>query len=168
MATMLTAVPRSVGIRSWRRYRIARSAFHELNTASTARSICSRGSCGKSRPAALPHDALETFHDPVQVAGVEVEVVAGALGLLRLVDGVLEGLPLDAEHRLAEHLDQAAVGVPGEPLAAGLLGQALHRLIGQADVEHGLHHARHGELGSRPDADQERVRWVAEAASHLL
>src|SRR5437763_1806540 len=49
----------------------------------------------------LAHDALESVHDPAQVAGVEVEVVAGALRLLRLVDRVLEGLALDAKHGLA-------------------------------------------------------------------
>ena len=73
---------------------------------------------------------------------------------------------LDVQHGLAEHLDQAPVGVPREPLAAGLLGQAVHRLIGQADVEHRLHHAGHGELGAGPDADQQRVRVVAELAAH--
>lgn len=46
----LTAVPRSPGMRSWRRYSFARSVFQELKTASMARSICSRGSWGKSRP----------------------------------------------------------------------------------------------------------------------
>ena len=114
------------------------------------------------------HDGLEAVHDPAQVARVEVEIVLGALGLLRLVDRVLERLALDPEHGLAEHLDQAAVGVPGEPLAARLLGQATHRLVGQADVQHRLHHARHGELGPRPDADEQRVRGVAELPAHLL
>ena len=116
----------------------------------------------------LAHDGLEAVHDAAQVARVEVEVVAGALGLLRLVDRVLERLALDPEHGLAEHLDQAAVGVPGEPLAARLLGQATHRLVGQADVQHRLHHARHGELGPGPDADQQRVSGVAELPAHLL
>src|SRR5579862_5240728 len=90
IATMLTAVPRSAGIRSWRRYRIARSAFHDSNTARTARSICA--------PGVLTHDALERLHQRAQVGRVEVEVVAGALGLLGRVDGVLERLTLDIEH----------------------------------------------------------------------
>ena len=114
------------------------------------------------------HDGLEAVHDPAQVARVEVEIVLGALGLLRLIDRVLEGLAVDAEHGLAEHLDQAAVGVPGEPLAARLLGQAAHRLVGQADVQHRLHHARHGELGPGPDADEQRVRGITELPAHLL
>ena len=98
-------------------------------------------------PGVLADDPLEGVHDPAQVAGVQVQVVLGALRLLRGIDRVLEGLALDVEYRLAEHLDQPPVGIPGEPLAARLLRQAVHRLIGQADVQHGLHHPRHGELG---------------------
>jgi hypothetical protein len=100
-----------------------------------ARSICSRGSWGKSR-------------------------------LLGVVDGLLERLTLNVQHGLAEHLDQPAVGVPGEPLVAGLLGQPLHRPVGQADVEDRVHHARHRELRAGPHADQQRVGRVAELAAH--
>ena len=111
-------------------------------------------------------DALEHLDQVLQVVRVQVEVVADALGLLGLVDGVLEVLALDVQDGLAEHLEQAAVGVPGEPLVAGLLGQALDRLVGQADVQDGLHHARHGELRPGPDADQQRVGRVTELAAH--
>ena len=168
MATMFTAVPRSAGMRSWRRYRMARSAFHELNTALTAMSICSRGACGKSWPVCSRTIPLNRVHDRVQVGGVQVQVVLGALGLLGLLHHVLEGLAVDAEHGLAEHLDQAAVGVPGEPVAAGLLGQPVHGLVGQADVQHCLHHPGHRELGPGPHADQQRVGRVAELAAHGL
>ena len=109
-------------------------------------------------------DALERLDQVLQVGRVQVEVVADALGLLGGFDGVLEVLAVDVEDGLAEHLDQAAVGVPGEPLVAGLLGQALHRLIRQADVQDGVHHARHGELRPGPDADQQRVGRIAELA----
>src|SRR6202034_3530646 len=114
----------------------------------------------------LADGLLERGDDLLQVVGVQVEVVLDALGLLGAVDGVLEGLTLDVQYGLAEHLDQPAVGVPGEPLVAGLLGQALHRLVGQADVQHRLHHAGHGELRPGPHADQQRVRRVAQLAAN--
>ena len=113
-------------------------------------------------------DALERVDDAAQVVLVEVEVVRGAAGLLRRVDGVLEVLAVDAEHGLAEHLDQPAVGVPGEPLAAGLLGQPLHRLVVEPDVEDRLHHAGHRELRAGAHRDQQRVVGLAEPLAHRL
>jgi hypothetical protein len=80
----------------------------------------------------------------------------------------LEELAVDAEDGLAEHLDQAAVGVPGEPVVAGLLGQALHRLVGEADVEDGVHHAGHGELGTGADRHEQGVVGLAELLAHAL
>ena len=114
----------------------------------------------------LAHDLLEHADQLLQVVGVQVEVVLDALGLLGVVDGLLERLAVDVQHGLAEHLDQPPVGVPGEPLVAGLLGQALHRLVRQADVEDRVHHARHRELRTGPDADQQRVSRVTELAAH--
>ena len=51
------------------------------------------------------------------------------LACLGGVQRVLEVLAVDAEHGLAEHLDQPPVGVEREPLVAGLRGQAAHRLV---------------------------------------
>ena len=113
-------------------------------------------------------DALERLDQVLQVVRVQVEVVADALGLLGVVDRLLEVLALDVQDGLAEHLEQAPVGVPGEPLVAGLLGQALHRLVGQADVQDGFHHAGHGEFRPGPHADQQRVGRIAELAAHCL
>ena len=58
---------------------IARSEFHESKTALIARSICSRGSCGKSRPVCSWTIALNRADDVLEVLGVEVEVQVGAL-----------------------------------------------------------------------------------------
>jgi hypothetical protein len=82
---------------------------------------------------------------------------------------VLEQLAVDVEHGLAEHLDEPAVGVPGEAVvAAGLLGQAVHGLVVQPDVEDGLHHAGHRELRAGADADEQRVVGLAERLAHPL
>ncbi len=109
----------------------------------------------------LADDFLEGVHDPGQIRGIQVQVVLGALGLLGGVDHVLERLAVDVEYRLAEHLDEPTVGVPGKAVIACLLGQAVHRLIGQADVQYRFHHSRHGELGPGPHADKQRVGMVA-------
>ena len=98
----------------------------------------------------LAHDLLVGVRQVPQVLGVQVGVRRRAAGLLRAVERVLEPLAVDPEDRLAEHLDQPPVGVPGPPFApqlvAGLLGQPPHRVVGQADVEDGVHHAGHREL----------------------
>ena len=131
-----------------------------------ARSSCSLGSCGNSRPACVLTMPLNVSTRFCRSAASRSRSLLIALGLLGGFDGVLEVLAVDVEHGLAEHLEQAAVGVPGEPLVAGLLGQALHRLVGQADVQDGIHHARHGELRPGPDADEQRVGRIAELAAY--
>jgi hypothetical protein len=64
---------------------------------------------------------------------------------LDLVEGGLEVLVLDAHDDIAEHVDQAAVGVVGEAAVAGLLGEALDGLVVEPEVEDGVHHAGHAE-----------------------
>ena len=66
-----------------------------------------------------------------------------------------------------EHLDEAPVGVPAEPLVAGQGDEAVQRGLVEAQVEDRVHHAGHGELGARPHAHQERVGGVAEALAGL-
>jgi hypothetical protein len=114
----------------------------------------------------LVDDALERLHEPLQLARVEVGVLALAL---QRVERVLEQVAVDPEHRLAEHLDEPPVRVPREAVvAARLLGQAVHRLVVEPDVENGLHHARHGELRPGAHAHQQRVVGLPEPPAHLL
>ena len=74
----------------------------------------------------------------------------------------------NVEHHVAEHLDEAAVAVVGEPRIVALALQRQHGLIVQPQVEDSVHHARHGKLGARPHADQQRVFGVAQGLPHLL
>ncbi len=125
----------------------------------------------------LGEDLLVRVDQPAQVVGVQVEVVVRALGALDLVQRVLELLARHLADGLAEHLDQPAVGVPGEPVcaagggpvstAAGLSCESFDAAVVEAHVEDGLHHAGHGELGAGAYRDQQRVVRVAEAAAHL-
>ncbi len=116
----------------------------------------------------LGDDGLELLHEALEVARVEVDVGGDALGPLGLLQRLLEEVAVDAQDGLAEHLDEATVRVPGEPLVARLGGEAGHGLVGEADVQDGVHHARHGELGAGADRDQQRVVGLAELLAHPL
>jgi hypothetical protein len=61
-------------------------------------------------------DPLEGLDQLLEVLGVEVDVVLDALVFLGLLDGLLEEVSIDSHDGLAEHLDEAAVGVPRESL----------------------------------------------------
>ncbi len=93
---------------------------------------------------------------------IEVRIELGALRLLRRVERGIELLSLHAHHDAPEHLDEAPVGVPAEAFVAGQSDETLERLLVQAQVENRVHHAGHGELGARPDGDEERVGRAAE------
>ncbi len=77
----------------------------------------------------------------------------------------VESLIVDAKGDFAEQLDEAAVGVVGEALVAGLLDQARERLVVEPEVQYRVHHARHRQRRSRPDRDQQRVGGISEFPS---
>ncbi len=115
----------------------------------------------------LGDDLLEAGDQLLQVGGVEVGVDGDLLGGLGLVEGFLEELAVDVQHGLAEHLDEAAVRVPREALVTGLGGKAGHGLVGEADVQDGVHHAGHRELRTGAHGDQQRVVRLSELLAHL-
>ncbi len=152
---------------SWR-YLIARGLFQLPRTASIEASSCARASWGKLLPACW-YDLLVRGHYVLEALDVQFGVQPGPAAILDGLEGVLEVVVLDAQHHVAEHLHEAAVGVPGEPLVAGQAGEGLEGLIVQPQVQHGVHHAGHG--GGRPaaDRDQQRIGPVAEGlAGELL
>ena len=72
----------------------------------------------------LGEDPLEVGDQAAQVGGLQLGVERdAALGLDRL-DRLLEQHRVDPADDVAEHLHEAAVGVPGEALVAGLGGEA--------------------------------------------
>ena len=113
-------------------------------------------------------DALEGFDEALEVLGGQLGVALHAALGLEGVEGVGEEVAVDVEDGLAEHLDEAAVGVPREALVTANGGEAEDGLIVQADVQDGFHHAGHGELGAASHGDEERVGGIAQAAAHLV
>ena len=69
------------------------------------------------------------------------------------------------EDHVRIHLDEAAVGIIGETLVAGAARQRLDRPVGQAEIEDGIHHARHRGPRPRTHRDQERIVLVPEDMS---
>ena len=85
--------------------------------------------------------------------------------LLLAVEDFVEFVFLDVEHHVAEHLNQAAIGVISEARIVAELGKRLDALIVQAEIENRVHHAGHGELRARTHADQQRILAFAEFLS---
>ncbi len=75
---------------------------------------------------------------------------------------MLELLLGNIENHVAEHLDEAAIGVIGKTRIIAELGQGFDGLVVEAEVEDGIHHAGHGELGAGADGDQQRIFARAE------
>ena len=111
-------------------------------------------------------DLLVGIDQVAQQLGRHLGVRGGAGQLLGGIEEGVELLAREFEHDAAVHGDEAAVGVEGEALVPGLLGQALHRAVVEPEVEHRVHHAGHGELGARTHRDQERIVGVADHLAH--
>ncbi len=89
--------------------------------------------------------------------------------MLDAVEDVLELLLGNVENHVAEHLDEAAVGVISKAGIIGALRERFHGLVVEAEVENGVHHAGHGELGAGADGDEQRIVACAELLPlHLL
>ena len=111
----------------------------------------------------LADDRLELLGQRLEVVGGQVGVLLRAAGRLGRLERVVEALALHVHDDPPEHLDEAAVGIPAEALVAGQRDQAVERLLVEPQVEDGVHHPGHRELGARADRHEERVRGVAEA-----
>ena len=113
-------------------------------------------------------DLLVGLDEVAQQLDRDAGVVGGPGQLLGRVEQRVELLTGHAQHDAAVHGHEPAVGVEGEPLVVGLAGQALHRLVVEAEVEDGVHHAGHRELGPGPDRHQQGVVGVADPLAHGL
>ena len=113
-----------------------------------------------------------SLDDGLQLLDECLQVGCGQLGVRRtraLLQGVERAIELvagDAQHYAAVHLHKTPVRVEREPLVTGLLGEAHDRPVIEAQVQDGVHHARHRELRSRSHRDQQRVVRVTQLPAH--
>ncbi len=97
---------------------------------------------------------LENTDQGFPIFGGHFRVELVALLFLVFPHGMFEHLVIQAEDGGAEHFDQAAVRVPGKAGIVRQPGEAFHHFIVQADVQDGVHHARHGEFCARTARDE--------------
>ena len=104
----------------------------------------------------------------------EVGVVVDAELMLEPLHRLLEGIVLvfvpllHPHHHVAVHLDEAAVGVVGEPGIAGGGSEPLHGVVVQTQIQDRVHHARHAVTGTGTNAHKQGVFGVAELLAGLL
>jgi hypothetical protein len=120
------------------------------------------------------NQSLETQHQFLEVVGVEFGIELHALLLLERVDDHFEGIVFllryrfEAHHHVAVHLYETAVRVPGKTFVAGLARQPGNRLVIEAEIQDGVHHARHRSARARAHRQQQRIGGVAEFLAHFL
>ena len=117
---------------------------------------------------ALDHGLVVGDH-LLPVGGGQVGVDGDAQAILVLVQHLFEVVVAEAQHDVGIHGDEAAIAVEGEATVARQPGQALDRLVVQAQVQHRVHHARHRRARAGPHRHQQRVFDIAEGlADHAL
>ena len=115
------------------------------------------------------HQLFILGDDFLERIGLELVVELDLCGGLHAIENVLELLLGNVEDHVAEHLDEAAVGVIGKAGIIAAPGERLDGLVVEAEVEDGVHHAGHGELGAGTDRDEQRIFARAELlALHLF
>ena len=107
-------------------------------------------------------DALEGLDELLQVLGRKLGVDTDAGNQASLGQGVLEQIGVDAHDDVGEHLDKAAVAVPGKARVLCLGDESLDGIVVEAQVENRVHHAGHGERSTRAHRHEQRVTGVAE------
>ena len=114
-------------------------------------------------------DHLFVFGDDLApMVGRQSGVFVDAGVELGVLDDLLEAMMVDAEDDGAVHLDEAAIAVPGEAGVAACLFEPGDGGVVEAEVEHGVHHAGHGDAGAGADGDEEGLVGVAECQADMV
>jgi hypothetical protein len=69
---------------------------------------------------------------------------------------------LEAEHDIRIHCDETPIAVIGKAAVAGQFGERFDGLIVEAEIEHGIHHARHRRAAAGAHGHQQRIFGIAE------
>ena len=114
-----------------------------------------------------PDDGFEGVRQGSQLLGRKFRIGADTAALAGLREFLFEGLVRHAQDDGPVHLNQPPVGVVDETLVARQRHHSAGGVVVEADVEDGIHHPRHRELGAGSARDQERLGGIAEALAGL-
>src|SRR6266478_702131 len=126
-----------------------------------------QGILGKRFAQLLFHLGLVSLDQLLPILRPQFGVEADAAIFLVEFQQFLEMMMVDAQHYMAVHLDEAAIAVIGEAGIAGAFGKPCCRLVVEAEIENGIHHAGHGDPGSRAHRNEQRIVGIAEFAPNL-
>ena len=104
---------------------------------------------GKIPPRAVSDDGFEHVNQRLEIIHCHVEVVFNAALFLDFINGDFKGILLlafcgHAHHHIAIRLNKPAIGVPPKARVVGAGDETFGDRVIEAQVEHGLHHAGHG------------------------
>src|SRR3954451_4993271 len=116
----------------------------------------------------LLHQLFVIDDDGFQIVGSKVSVKLGLDLRFTRIENMVKLFHVDAESYFAEHLNESPVAVVGKARVASLICQSLGRLVVQAEIEDGVHHAGHGELGARSNAKQQRILHASQLLPHQV
>ncbi|CAB4822089.1 unannotated protein [freshwater metagenome] len=84
------------------------------------------------------------------------------------LERMLKVMTFNTKNNASVHRDETTVRVISKTLIARDLGETLHALVIESEVEDRVHHAWHRELGTRANADEQRVVGIAKLTLHGL
>src|SRR5665213_904041 len=102
----------------------------------------------------LLHMRLVKLGNALEVFRFQLGIVFEAFVFFFAVEDFLEHRVFHAQHDVGIHLDEAAIGIVGETRIAGEFGKTFRRLRIEAEIQHRIHHARHGDARAGTHADQ--------------
>ena len=114
------------------------------------------------------HPLLVQPDDVLPILGVEIGVELVAVALLVGVEDLLEIVVRHVEHDVRVHVDEAAIRIESKAPVARNPRQGLHGLIVEAEVKHGVHHARHRGARAGAHRQEQRIVRIAELLAHHL
>ena len=114
------------------------------------------------------HQAFEAQHDFSPVVGAHIHVLRLAVFRLVAFQFLFQARCIHVQHDVGKHLDEAPITVVGKARVVGLFRQARGDFVIQAEIENGVHHARHRHWRAGANREQQRIPGITKARAHFL